>query len=85
MDFDILIKMLGLFVTFAVAITTIYKFFWKAPSEKEAKQANDKVEAISIRFVALFESLGVHRNHIAEFFGHGFDIPSCAADEVLLK
>jgi hypothetical protein len=71
-----------------VAAITIYKFFWKAPSEKEAKQVNeteDKAETIATRFVALFESHGVHRNQIEEFFGHGLDIPSCANDEELLK
>jgi hypothetical protein len=71
-----------------VAVITIYKFFWKAPSEKEAKQVNkteDKAGNIAPRFIALFESHGVHRNQIEEFFGHGLDIRSCATDEELLK
>jgi hypothetical protein len=74
-----------------VAVITIYKFFWKAPSEKESKdvkQINEveiKAETIATRFIALFEAHGVHRNQIEEFFGHGLDIPSCATDEELLK
>lgn len=68
-----------------VAVITIYKFFWKAPSEKEAKQVEVKAESIASRFIALFESHGVHHNQISEFFGHGLDIPSCAIDEDLLK
>ena len=71
-----------------VALITIYKFFWKAPSEKEVKQVNEtgnKSETIAARFVSLFESHGVNRNQIEEFFGHGLDIPSCASDEELLK
>jgi hypothetical protein len=42
-----------------VAGITIYKFFWKAPSEKETKQAEDISETIATRLVALFESHGV--------------------------
>jgi hypothetical protein len=67
-----------------VAGITIYKFFWKAPSEKETKQAEDLPENIATRLVALFESHGVHRNQIPEFFGHGLNISSCASDEKLL-
>jgi len=67
-----------------VAAITIYKFFWKAPSEKETKQAKDE-ETIATRFVALFESHGVHRNQIPEFFGHGLDMSSCSNDDNLLN
>jgi hypothetical protein len=73
-----------------VAVITIYKFFWKAPSEKEVKEnieieTEDKAETIATRFIALFESHGVHRNQIPEFFDHDLDIPSCASDDELLK
>lgn len=85
MGSDLIIKTIGLLITALVALVTIYKFFWKAPSEKETKQAESKIETIATRFVALFESHGVHRNQIEEFFGHGLDIPSCANDEELLK
>jgi len=74
-----------------VAVITIYKFFWKAPSEKESKDVKQideveiKAETIATRFITLFESHGVHRNQIEEFFGHGLDIPSCATDDELLK
>jgi hypothetical protein len=67
------------------AAITIYKFFWKAPSEKEAKQVEEKAENIATRFIALFESHGVHRNQIPEFFDHGLDISSCASDDELLN
>jgi hypothetical protein len=33
----------------------------------------------------LFESHGVHRNQIPEFFDHGLEISSCASDEKLLE
>ncbi|MFT7009534.1 MAG: hypothetical protein ACJAXJ_004083 [Colwellia sp.] len=68
-----------------VAGITIYKFFWKAPSEKEIKQAEVIPETIATRLVALFESHGVHRNQIPEFFGHGLEISSCASDEKLIE
>lgn len=88
---EVVIKVIGTLFAVLVALTTLYKFFWKAPSEKESKEVkqNDeaeiKAETIATRFIALFESHGVHRNQIEEFFGHGLDIPSCAADEELLK
>jgi hypothetical protein len=62
-----------------------YKFFWKAPSEKETIQVKDIPETIATRLIALFESHGVHRNQIPEFFDHGLDIPACASDEKLLE
>jgi hypothetical protein len=68
-----------------IAAITIYKFFWKAPSEKEIKKPEGKPETIATRLVALFESHGVHRNQIPEFFNHGLDISSCASDEKLLE
>lgn len=80
-----IIKLIGIVIGGLVALTTLYKFFWKAPSEKETKQDEIKAETIATRFIALFESHGVHRNQIVEFFGHGLDIPSCATDEKLLE
>lgn len=41
--------------------------------------------SLSSRFFALFESHGVHRNQIPEFFGHGLDISSCDSERELLK
>jgi|TARA_R110002060_G_scaffold68010_4_gene76680 hypothetical protein len=79
MDFINILKwILGI----CVAAITIYKFFRKAPSEIETEI---KSETIATRLVALFESHGVHRNQIPEFFGHGLDIPSCASDDKLLE
>lgn len=80
-----IVKVAGIVIAILVALTTLYKFFWKAPSEKEVKKAEIKTETIATRFVALFESHGVHRSQIPEFFGHGLDIPTCASDEELLK
>jgi hypothetical protein len=82
MDIQELLKwILGI----CVAGITIYKFFRKAPSEKESNPTNDIPETIATRFVALFESHGVHRNQIPEYFDHGLDIPSCTTDEELLE
>jgi hypothetical protein len=56
--------------------------------KKKYLNGNDeeqKITTIATRLVALFESHGVHRNQIPEFFGHGLDIPSCTTDEELLK
>jgi hypothetical protein len=80
-----IIKLIGIVIAILVALTSLFKFFWKAPSEKETKQVEDKSETIATRLVALFESHGVHRNQIPEFFGHGLDISSCASDEKLLE
>jgi hypothetical protein len=54
--------------------------------KKNLIKSNDENKTTSLpsRLVALFESHGVHRNQIPEFFGHGLDIPSCASDEKLL-
>jgi hypothetical protein len=44
-----------------------------------------EVSTLATRFIALFESHGVHRTQIPEFFDHGLGIPSCASDDELLK
>ena len=80
-----IIKIIAAVCTLIGTIIAAYKFFWKAPSEKKVKQVIQKAETIAIRFIALFESHGVQRNQIPEFFGHRLDIPSCATDEELLK
>jgi hypothetical protein len=80
-----IIKIVAVICTCIGTLLAAYKFFWKAPSEKENKQAEDIPETIAARLVALFESHGVHRNQIPEFFGHGLDISSCASDEKLLE
>jgi hypothetical protein len=79
------VKIIGMILAIVVALTTIYKFFKKSPSEIEAKQGDSNKDTIATRFVALFESHGVHRNQIPEFFDHGLDISSCTCDEELLK
>ncbi|WP_339724129.1 hypothetical protein [uncultured Paraglaciecola sp.] len=81
MDF---IKIVAVICTCIGTSIAVYRFFRKAPSEKEAKQAEDIPETIATRLVALFESHGVHRNQIPEFFGHGLDIATCGSDEKLL-
>jgi hypothetical protein len=80
-----IIKIVAVICTCIGTLLAAYKFFWKAPSEKEIKQAEDIPETIATRLIALFESHGVHRNQIPEFFGHGLNISSCAADEKLLE
>jgi hypothetical protein len=80
-----IIKIVAVICTCIGTLLAAYKFFWKAPSEKEIKQAEDIPETIATRLIALFESHGVHRNQIPEFFGHGLDISSCASDEKLLE
>jgi hypothetical protein len=79
------IKLIGIVIAILVALTSLFKFFWKAPSEKENKLTEDIPETIATRLVALFESHGVHRNQIPEFFDHGLVISSCASDEKLLE
>jgi hypothetical protein len=79
-----IIKIIAVICALVGTFIAAYKFFWKAPSEKQTKQAEDIPESIATRLVALFESHGVHRNQIPEFFGHDLDISSCASDEKLL-
>jgi hypothetical protein len=81
---EIVIKIIGGVLAILIALTTLYKFFRKAPSEKKVERDEVLVETIATRLVALFESHGVHRNQIPEFFGHDLDISSCASDEKLL-
>jgi hypothetical protein len=80
-----IINVVAVICTCIGTLLAAYKFFWKAPSEKETKQTEDIPGTIATRLVALFESHGVHRNQIPEFFGHGLDIPSCASDDKLLE
>jgi hypothetical protein len=80
-----IIKIIAVICALVGTFIAAYKFFWKAPSEKETKQAEDITETIATRLIALFESHGVHRYQIPEFFGHGLDIPACASDEKLLE
>jgi hypothetical protein len=80
-----IIKIIAVICALVGTFIAAYKFFWKAPSEKEIKQAEVIPETIATRLVALFESHGVHRNQIPEFFRHGLDIPTCASDEKLLE
>lgn len=68
-----------------VAVTTIYKFFWKAPADREGEAAPSKISTVASRFVALFESHGVHRNQIPDFFDHGLTLHDCADEAELLK
>ncbi len=82
---EVAIKVIGTLFAVLVALTTLYKFFWKAPSEKETKQIEDKAEITGSRFVALFESHGIHRNQIPEFFNHDLTTHACSNDEELLK
>ncbi|MBA6415578.1 hypothetical protein H4J50_06070 [Colwellia sp. 6M3] len=80
-----ILKIVAVICTCIGTLLAAYKFFWKAPSEKEAKQPKVVEQTIATRLITLFESHGVHRNQIEEFFGHGLDIPFCATDEKLLE
>ncbi len=42
-------------------------------------------ESVSSRFIKLFESHGVHRNHIPGFFGHGLTIADISNEDLALK
>jgi hypothetical protein len=61
------------------------QIFLESPVRKRTKPVENKAESITTRFIALFESHGVHRNQIEEFFGHVLDLPSCTTDEKLLE
>jgi len=88
-----LLKMLAIVIGLVVAGINIYKFFWKAPSEREGSMAEnhavnttvDVTVNIAARFVNLFNSHGVHRHQIPTFFDHGLSIHTCATDDELLK
>lgn len=80
-----MIKIVAIICTCIGTLLAAYKFFWKAPSEKETKQPEDIPETVATRLVALFESHGVQRIQIPEFFDHSLDIPTCSSDEELLK
>ncbi|MDE1348537.1 hypothetical protein L9W80_00070 [Vibrio aestuarianus] len=82
MDFWELLKWcLGIIV----AVITIYKFFWKAPADRGGKEPSSKTDSVASRFIALFESHGVHRNQIPDFFDHGITLHDCADETALLK
>jgi len=53
--------------------------------KKTSKNIDVHKEDLVTRFVALFESHGVSRNQIPEFFKHDLDIYTCSKDEELLK
>lgn len=80
-----IIKIIALIFTVIGTLITAYRFFWKAPSEKETRQVEGKIETIPTRFFALFESHGVHRNQIPDFFGHGLTLHDCSDETKMLK
>ena len=80
-----LLKVISACVAIVVGITAIYKFFWKAPADREHKSSSLKTGSVASRFIALFESHGVHRNQIPDFFGHGITLHECADETELLN
>jgi len=57
----------------------------ESPFRKKTQQDEIKAENIATRFVALFESHGIHRNQIPSFFDHTIDLHDCANEAELLK
>jgi hypothetical protein len=82
LDFDV--KAVAACFAIVVAMTTIYRFFKKAPSEKDEKQEEAGTKTVASRFTALFESHGVQRSQIPAFFGHDLSIHNCSTDDELL-
>lgn len=70
----------GLLGAVAILLTWYVKY-----KRKVVIKEKFEVSTLATRFIALFESHGVHRNQIPEFFDHGLEIPSCTSDEELLK
>jgi hypothetical protein len=79
------VKIVTVICALVGTLIAAYRFFWKAPSEKEVETATSKNETIATRFFALFESHGVHRNQIPDFFDHGLTLHDCADEAELLK
>ena len=80
-----LLKVISASIAVVVGILTIYKFFWKAPADREEKFSYPKTSSVAYRFIALFESHGVHRNQIPDFFDHDIALHDCANEAELLK
>lgn len=80
---DEVIKIVTIALAVLGAMITVYKFFWKAPSEKEPTV--ELSESITTRFISLFESHGVHRSQIPEFFDHNLTLHQCSSNEELSK
>ena len=53
--------------------------------KKKPKNIGGTKDTLITRFVALFESHGINRSQIPEFFEHDLDIYTCSKDEELLK
>ncbi len=73
----------GVILGVVLGLMSIYKFFWKSPSEKKTNTATS--ESITTRFISMFENHGVHRNQIPEFFEHNLTLHQCSSNDELSK
>lgn len=78
MDF---ITIVGVLFTVFGTLIAFYSV-WKSRKNTTVVHKND---SITSRFIALFESHGVHRNQIPDFFGHGITLHECADETELLN
>jgi len=80
-----IVKVIGVVCTVIGTCIAAFKFFWKAPADRDKQASKKNIDTVASRFIALFESHGVHRNQIPVFFDHGLTLYDCADESELLK
>lgn len=86
------IVFLGEYVGYLAAVFAVvgglYKaMLWLRTKAKKPKkeQKNSVCDSVALRFIRLFESHGVHRNQIPEFFGHNVTLADVQTEERLVE
>jgi hypothetical protein len=79
-DMDI-VSIVGVLFTVLGTLIALHAIF----KNRNKKEKSIEVATVASRFVALFESHGVHRNQIPDFFDHGLTLHDCADESELLK
>jgi len=75
------VTIVGVFFTVLGTLLTLYSV-WK---KRKRVVIEKNLDTLPSRFIALFESHGVHRNQIPDFFDHTIDLHDCANEAELLK
>ena len=83
-----MVEVIGFLAGLFAVVGGLYKAFswFRARTNKSTENTGEKSEGfIASRFIQLFESHGVHRNQIPEFFGHELTLADVQTEERLIE